>query len=135
MRKKTEKESPTKKELPTFSFEDLKAVGDNGKPFAHTLVRFMRRTFDEVEILKIADENGWSTAHEQADMGYRFASRTVLTLRDNRGVTVAHVMASRGYVFQGDYINNLVDNDGRRVKDVKKILPKSKIQKPLLGNK
>lgn len=66
----------------------------------------VNKTTEDVEILKLKNELGWTIAHAQARRGWRTDSREILKLETVHGYTVAHAMAFYGEYFTQEKILN-----------------------------
>lgn len=65
--------------------------------------------FEDVNILKIANKNGWTIAHEQAKRGWTTENEEILCLADYKGISVAHVQAKKGWTTNNKKILQLAD--------------------------
>ncbi len=59
--------------------------------------------FDDHEILKLADNGGWTVAHRMAWRGHVFDDPEILKLADNDGRTVADICDKRHPEGKGKY--------------------------------
>ena len=71
-----------------------------------------REKFEDLEILKLANDTGYTIAHSQANRGWTTEDLDILRLADAYGRTVAHRQASRGWTTEDLDIIRLADEDG-----------------------
>ncbi|BAI81775.1 hypothetical protein DEFDS_P154 (plasmid) [Deferribacter desulfuricans SSM1] len=65
--------------------------------------------FKDKKILKLANETGWTIAHEQAKRSWTTEDKEILNLMDSEGWTVAHEQAWRGWTTDDKDILKLVN--------------------------
>jgi hypothetical protein len=69
-------------------------------------------------MLKLADENGWTVAHELAKRGnWATEDPEILKLADSSGNTVAHWQAYYGWTISDPQILSLTNTNGKSVLD------------------
>ena len=76
---------------------------DNHKDWQHPSDRFT----DNINILRLKNEMGWTIAHAQSIRGWTTDDQAILKWATKDGYTVAHAQAFRGHVFTSDSINKL----------------------------
>ncbi len=64
----------------------------------------------------LADDSGWTVAHEAADYGTLPEDFDKFGLKTKKGWTVAHQYVKRGHLPKGDYVLDYADNSGLSVK-------------------
>ncbi|BAI81733.1 hypothetical protein DEFDS_P111 (plasmid) [Deferribacter desulfuricans SSM1] len=86
--------------------------------------------FKDKKILKLANETGWTIAHEQAWNGWITEDKEILELANETGWTVAHKQAEHGWITNDKNILKLVNTQGKSVvgiiaknKSIKEWLP------------
>ena len=71
--------------------------------------------FEDPKILRLANEWGWTVAHQQAWEGWTTEDPDILRLADKRGWTIAHQQASRGWTTEDPELLRLANAYGSTV--------------------
>lgn len=67
----------------------------------------------------LRDVNGWTEYHEKAKYGsFHTNDLSILKMQDNHGWSVAHIMARSGHRCFSDEVLNLTTKSGVKVKDI-----------------
>ena len=102
------------KSKPKTYDEAIEMIENNNEIFGDYIVE----VFEDYETLALADDDGWTVAHEQASFHWTTEDKRILKLADKNGMRVAHTQAHwSGWTTTDPDILALAMKDGWTVAD------------------